>query len=377
MKETERIISRKTGYPDELFVEVKRADWEQDIKRAVTERAIFGSFDLGVIDYYRGRKFEDRFIQGVLNKSRSDLQAIAKKPDGKLLIYQMIEEYLADFPRPWSVRQLAKSMSKMPDEEFERILRHHEEKMEKRIGVFETRVPEFEERFRRRFAEGNLPLDGETFERRMSAVMGVTGVDPLQAVIWRASGMYYPEDGVVSVIVLEADEQEMEETYTHEMVHALAGKTIMTKTYLSEVLYDDGTSETYNFDNHYVLRSGLGFIDKGQGWKLGWHDEAVTDSVTRRLLKRRPIGYFAHPGVVYDLLRRRGKEVLPARLFEEAYFEDYNPTLPYGLRSPAWSRLVQGISRAYWPGFLAELDSIVERKGEEVAATHLAWRRFR
>ncbi len=75
------------------------------------------------------------------------------------------------------------------------------------------------------------------------------------------------------------------------------------------------------------------------------------------------------------MLKQNGKTQISRTFFLGAYFENYNPDLPYGERIPSWKRMCREINDAYEPGFLVKLDNYVKANGvnKAVVAMQEAW----
>jgi hypothetical protein len=69
-----------------------------------------------------------------------------------------------------------------------------------------------------------------------------------------------------------------------------------------------------------------------------------------------------------ELLRTKGNQEIPEKLFLNAYFEDYDLSKPYGDRIPAWKELRRSLNEAYDSSFFIELDNMVAAYEDEAKA---------
>lgn len=143
-------------------------------------------------------------------------------------------------------------------------------------------------------------------------------------------------------------------TYVHEMVHALAGRTIMGKEKRGEIKEID------------TVREGMDFGGKDRAF--GWINEAITEAITMYLVgPNMKIGsYRAERKLLFALLEK-GKKHLVYRNFFEAYFESLDPDQDPDKRIPAYRALISDISEAYCPQFLVKLNQFVQKNGAKAA----------
>src|SRR6185436_12764054 len=66
-------------------------------------------------------------------------------------------------------------------------------------------------------------------------------------------------------------------------------------------------------------------------------------------------------------LQTRNPDPLPLWLFINAYFENYDPTLPQHQRMRHNRALRKTVATTYYPGFLNQLETIVTQSGAEHA----------
>lgn len=150
-----------------------------------------------------------------------------------------------------------------------------------------------------------------------------------------------------------------ESILTHETVHSIAGMV---------TLQDSREEDEDNPGGFTTSKQGLKFtfiprkeaVKKGRvAGRFEWLDEALTESIAISMLdKSMPTTRFEEINL-YNLLRQKGAFDLPEKLFQEAYFEDFDTSAPVGQGLPEWNKLRHAINDAYDRQFLVELDDFI------------------
>lgn len=133
----------------------------------------------------------------------------------------------------------------------------------------------------------------------------------------------------------------LQHTLTHELFHAISGKTLQRST-------EDGSIR--------VQRQGVEITGREDGpIRFEWLNEAITEKLTMMLLGKETSVSYPH--------EREGLAELdvPFELFLEAYLEGFQDTT--GEKVPAWKRLNDALDHTYGPGFLTKLDHEIQSKG--------------
>lgn len=252
---------------------------------------------------------------------------------------------------------LSKKIEKLPDNTLEKLIANHVKEFNDKLVIFNKVIPKWKVRFNEKILEkinnGEYNLPKKILRQQMKQVKVVLG-DALRIDLTSDQGGRH--DNFLNTVMVAEQEftQRGEEIYTHEMFHALSGQTI--------IKWGDD-EEMYEYD---YQRSGLKIIGvKGERFK--WLNEAVTQSLAKELLPKTVDSIYKKERDLYDLLRIKGKEPIDNKLFLNAYFENYDPTLPYGERIPEWKKLFATLDYAYYPGFLVKLDKFVKMNGVEKA----------
>ena len=93
----------------------------------------------------------------------------------------------------------------------------------------------------------------------------------------------------------------------------------------------------------------------------------LTETLTQELIQDESKGSYKDERALFQLLQKQGNSPIDQKVFLGAYFENYDPDLPYGERIPNWKKLYKAINEAYTPGFLVKLDDFVKVYGVEKA----------
>jgi len=309
-----------------------------------------------------------RHIKGLFE----DISLASSIFGGNSKIVQFYQQFKdAERMAPANTRPFA-DFFKLEDDSLESLIRQHIARFEVTEKLFRKELPGFHQRFitriKPRIKSSELGIDEDTLERRLAATKVVIA-DALRADLTAdAGGQYRVADDVASIS--QQDFKRLgEEIYTHEIMHALSGKTL----YAEKSIVDEYSDEKNKY--YYTNKYGrLGLMINGKHERFRWLNEAVTETLTRELIDTAP-DRPQYSQVVYkserellELLMIRGKYQIDLKLFTDAYFENYDPTLPREKRIPAWKTLYKTISEAYSPGFLTELDKYIKAKDVKAAA---------
>lgn len=252
---------------------------------------------------------------------------------------------------------LAYEIDNIPDDVFQYILTNHVGRFRETLGEFQTAIPFFQDSFQRRFAQKIIArgfIDNETVQRRMAGTIVVLG-DALRDDLTADRGGYFDSETDTVMIAQQDFENLGEHLYTHEMLHALSGRTLVLRT--------DAPLAYMEFE---AQRIGFRFQNVKQG-RFRWLNEAITEELAIGLTGDKEDRIYKQERNLYKLLRTKGKMVIPEELFLAAYFENYDPSLPPGERIPQWKKLYSAINEAYEPGFLVRLDKMIQKGGIETA----------
>lgn len=187
---------------------------------------------------------------------------------------------------------------------------------------------------------GELPVELPTLITRVNETSAHLQ-DLLQSDSESIGGIFWERYGLI-LVGSQVNNALIEEVYGHEMVHALSGKT---------VLMQEG-----NRGELKQIRSGLQFA----GWqaRFFWLNEAITHNVIGRLRKEDKSQAYLEEREVLRLICEQGS--IPPKLFEEAYFENYQP----GRNPiPKWEILQNALTKAYGANFLVKVDKLMKEIG--------------
>lgn len=354
LEEIDRFNRPSLGFEKEsILVQI-----EQRAKRS-QEKSIKESFD-----YIRQTLYDQydhpRFKQGVyafLSENRA-----RKKMEALLLGGKRVSVSRRPIPTKEEVLQIS-------DEELERLLRVHKTDFELTLERSKKLIIEFHSRFankaEEKVASEKLPISHDFLRQRIEETK-VTLIDALLEKTQDQGGSYNEKNGV---FLSEQDFFPLgEEIYTHEMFHALSGRTIITKvTNFTDMADELGlTKEDIAQEDIRGERVGLFFRGKK---RFFWLNEAVTESLKQELLVNniRLQKHLTYKDEIRLFNLLVGKGQLDRKLFLEAYFENYDTNAPVGQKIPAWKRLSKAITDAYGSGFLVRLDKLVQRQGVKSA----------
>lgn len=241
------------------------------------------------------------------------------------------------------------------DEELIAMARVHVHNFQQVQEKFRRILPKLKEVFKRKIGK-MYPQANENIE--LLDRNSILVIDNLNIRVQEALGTYkvYDKSIGLSEIALASN---VEGTFTHEALHAIAGKTIFQEP-----------AEFPDFTNLVVQRSGLAFQMQDWSNSFRWLNEAATEKLTRSLVKGRESAYPEEEQLL-DQLSLSGKSPLPVEIFYDAYFENYDPLLFRGQRIPKWKALIKAINEAYEPRFLVELGRLVENEGVQTGIDYV------
>ncbi|MBI3109556.1 hypothetical protein HYZ06_00765 [Candidatus Daviesbacteria bacterium] len=249
----------------------------------------------------------------------------------------------------------------IPNKILESMIIAHVQRFETQLNTFDTQIQAWNQQFKQQITEkidgGAYPISPETLERRLRNTKVVLG-DALRDDLTSDRGGQFDVEKETAMIAQQELRRRGEKVYTHEMFHALSGRTLVAKQ-------PEPTPYSFGGVEFNAQRIGLRFQADKMG-RFRWLNEAVTEHLAQDLLSLSDSAY-APERELFRLLQQQGKTPIPEDLFIGAYFENYDPDLPYGERIPAWKKLYGAINDVYSPGFLVRLDNYVKANGVEKA----------
>lgn len=319
-------------------------------------------FDYGSLDYSRATLEEREEISDRLSNSKKVLASLATDALASWCVAEFYEEnginnhgLQGDL---WGLMGEAANQNKnrvpqepinpfgISDEQYVLMLAQHVNLHKEKAKEFERRVPRLKRRFKKRLKNAQqqgvipseIPLDTRRIDRTQVVYSDGLTMHSKHGV---AAGIF--RDRLEKVRILEKyGEKRTEYFFIHEMLHALSGRTLLTKPYPT-------------FPDVVVQRIGLYILGR-----FMWLDEAVTDILAGKLIDRSsPFPPYWKEIYLFELLLAK----VPLNLFLNAYFENFDPSVPPHQRIPHWKYLQRTIDDAYSPGFLVRLDKFVFEKG--------------
>jgi hypothetical protein len=373
--------------PADVFLSSVLENREKEISPYHHPNQFFGEFTLAWMKDKYGDDFNDNTVLEVV---KDQLLETIQDANGQEESYQhfiaskIVNEllsmgYAVDSDAP-IIQQAIEAIRTMEPSEFKKYLKFHKavekRKLEQIAGGFERHKEEFVNRLVKAYSGGKFSanFDIEKAQKRILQTE-VIGQDALYFLGFtlKSSGSYGIRDH--TIIMLNISESEVlmaldfysadkkEGVYSHEGVHAIAGKTIIQEAY----------KENYDFfdplvNEPRVVKNGLSFSfsrrqqNEHIGWRgrrFEWLDEALTEIENIKILDYDPHNKKEREFRIYELLRQKGKVELPEELFEDAYFEDFGPSAPAGQRLPMWKKLRHALNAAYDRRFLVEFDDFI------------------
>ncbi len=230
---------------------------------------------------------------------------------------------------------------------------------------------------------GKIVIDHDALEARMASVKVVL-IDPivLNAEKNGREGLYKVETNTI-LIPVNYGFSDQEHVFTHEMMHAISGRTPLLIRSTEKGPGDDeeggrvllqdiqGDEEMDGLSSFLDVDEGDRIVEQRVGlrilYRFAWLNEALTETLTMELLGRED-GF----GCSYPLERKLLKLLIEksgGRLslddFRAAYFENYSPDTKE--KVPAWKRLQSLFAEAFGPRILVALDNARNEGGIESA----------
>ena len=213
--------------------------------------------------------------------------------------------------------------------------------LQQRRKEFVKRCPELIESTRKKLYEaidrGEIPIT----KKKVEMVLDRLHMTLADTMVMRLNDTYGSYDKDTLSIYLDAnlDDSELEETFHHEILHALSGMTILSS--------DEWTNES--------LRVGLAYRDDSL---FRWLNEAVTETLNIKVFGHEDGDFYKESRKLLDLLSKD----IDFKLFVDAYFEEYDPDAPKEERLAAWKKLKAAIDAKFGssPNFLVKLNNFIE-----------------
>lgn len=240
------------------------------------------------------------------------------------------------------------------DAAFIKMLEAHQKSFEKRSNEIMGRIPELRKSFASYIKEfvlsQGIDMPQDLIDERISDTPVVI-VDSLLSARDDYVGAH--SRGIISLSSAISD-QRLIKTFTHEMLHALGGKLVL----------ENGQGGDFK-----VLREGLRF----NGKRFRWLEEAVTESLTDKI---RPGDHptYENERRILEIIRTYGKSEIPESVFYNAFFENYDPSLPVEQRIPNWKKLWASVNEAFEPGFLVHVDEAMLYFGSHYTEHYLLYK---
>jgi hypothetical protein len=281
------------------------------------------------------------------------------------------------------VEQARDLMGNMHMRDFESFLRFHVSAEKERFKKFKERFKDYETIFANKLVKaklaGKLP---ESFDiERAKSRLGQSELLALDIFNFYGSpGVHYPHSHTIALTNTEDiedalrdnffSEEEAEFILGHEAVHLTSGIGVVQEA--------DREAEYLSFPvpNYPIMvKNGLRFAfgrsatySKRQypyNFRFNWLNEAVTETDNIKISEIKESKTREQEIQIYKLLREKGAIELPEYLFEEAYYEDFDPTAPAGQRLPKWNLLRRSINEAYDRQFIIEIDDFIAANRRE------------
>lgn len=318
-------------------------------------------------------------IRQVLLKLKMELylKKSEKNEKGKYVYVPGIQEFLDEsFSDPDLAGQLSNFFSRnvslttfnfnhIPDKLFLAMVLRHSDFHVKKVEEFVKKESKLRASFLKRLQElvqdGALDVDFHTVVNKINKY-----VIHLQDVLTqdkRVDGQIEDEKDTVHLSTLLDPETELE-TYIHEMMHVASGNTsVFQSGFMIKQVNPDGLLQTKGIIKRD--RIGVCFME-GKIQRLYWLNEAVTEDLTLLFLTKFKDDKFSYPeeAKLFEFLAKSGKNVLPKKLFYDAYFED--TTRGEMKDSPKFRRLMEAVDESYGKkDFLIRLDDFIKKNEED------------
>ncbi|GEM_PF-6274410 len=257
----------------------------------------------------------------------------------------------------------------IPDKLFEAFVSYHVKRFRKENEApIKNEIPGLKRRFRKRCFEAisglQLPLQKEVVSRRLreTRVIVKDGLFMLEGHL----GRFDVDNGVITISGWNDTLNELELTFTHEMMHVLSGRLIWEikdryEDAETKLLYAIFGSKAQSVEYEH-RRIGVVF-STSKKFRFFWLNEALTASLTDDVIKRPFDVSYPSERKLLSLLESK----IPRPLFLAAYFENFDPEKPADQRIPHWNALIKKITESYGSGFLVKLDKFVQEKGVDEA----------
>lgn len=207
-----------------------------------------------------------------------------------------------------------------------------------------------------------LPLRKATVDRCLQEVR--TGViDPFFGTTEEKWGEYKADTHTISFDP-RIPKDRFYAVYTHEMVHALSGKTEKYGVFFPDEKEDDPDPDWGLYE---VTRVGFSFgkARRKEGRTRGeytWLNEAITELCTE-LISKRAYGYIEERAILMILMRFG----LSWNMLTKAYFADDDPRMTSGHPTPRMRALFTESARLFGKRFLADLNLVIEHAPTKAA----------
>lgn len=230
-----------------------------------------------------------------------------------------------------------------------------------------ARIGEWEERFLAR-----LPADVDRdMAKRRIAETRVVFFDELSALTsWHsqdAAGTFDDKSSIARVDLTESPINQ-EKIYTHEMLHALSGRSLVFHPLR---LTDRQTIINQRVGFHITPYNKHGFMPHKGKARFRWLNEAVTEDITQEMMSHAGYSTYHQERELLRLLQTSGNFEISNDVIRKAYFENFDTNLPAGSRIPNWKRLQKQLKEAYGEPILVKIDNIVNSQGIQTAIYEL------
>lgn len=253
------------------------------------------------------------------------------------------------------------------DERLKNFLRFHIDEQMVTYRESVARIGEWQERFIAR-----LPADvDKNLAKRRMAETRVVFFDELSALTsWHnqdAGGTFDDKSSIARVDLTESPINQ-EKIYTHEMLHALSGRSLV---FYPRRLTNRQTIINQRVGFHITPYRKTGFMPFKCVDRFRWLNEAVTEDITQEMMPRAGYSTYHQERELLRLLQTSGEFYISSDVIRRAYFENFDTDQPAGGRIPHWKRLQKQLKAAYGEPILVELDNIVRDQGIDAAISEL------
>jgi hypothetical protein len=259
------------------------------------------------------------------------------------------------------------------DERLKNFLKYHIDEQMVTYRESEARITDWQERFLARLP---ADVDREMVKRRIAETR-VVFFDEISALTsWHsqdAGGTFDDRTSIARVDLTESPINQ-EKIYTHEMLHALSGRSIV---FHPETLTDRQTiiNQRVGFRITPYTKSGI-VSHRGKN-RFRWLDEAVTEDITQEMMANAGYSTYHQERELMRLLQTSGKFTIDSDVIRKAYFENLDAAMPAGGRLPYWKALQKRLKEAYDEPILVKIDNIVNEQGMHAAISELRSRQSR